>query len=197
MCCYSDEEEDVVRGTDFNNAVYFTGDAAVAAAVDTTRNDEMLARALQQSEQEAARRRAQDASRLTGDEYLARIIQNTERISAVRRQYVTQNTQPPAITPQRRVSVPGDMTSQGAEVSFSAEGATTRRSRSATDDLSRVGFNEDPATARTNGTPGTATTSAPGAEGSGTSTSAAQGGVTSTGTKRTKPSGRRGSCKQQ
>jgi len=36
---YSDEEDE--RGTDFNNAVYFTRDAAAAAAVDTTQNDEV------------------------------------------------------------------------------------------------------------------------------------------------------------
>ena len=40
MLIFSDDEHSVKR-TDFHNAVYFTGHPAVAAAAESTRNDEV------------------------------------------------------------------------------------------------------------------------------------------------------------
>ena len=39
--CFRSDDENGTNVTDFDNAVYFTGDVAIAAAVDDTRDDEV------------------------------------------------------------------------------------------------------------------------------------------------------------
>lgn len=154
----------------FDNAVYFAG-----PTIENTCDDEMLARALQDSEQEAASRRLGHRAQQSHDAYLAHIMQNTERIRAMRQQLV--NGRPPQTADvHQQMSVPSQSSAQQTEVMTTPEGATAHRSQSATARLDHVASQT---------------------EGGVTSTTSTQGSVTPATGKRHKAATRKRSCKQQ